>query len=329
MKIRIAALIVLTTILFQACKTDFDINAPWKESAIVYGILNQNDTIHYIKVNKAFLGQGNALLMAQNPDSSSYGDKIEVFLNEYRAGHLLNSIRLDTAYVIRDSGTFYYPKQIVYKTTQALNENSMYNVYIHNKVSGKIITSDSIPLILGTGFKLQKPFGSNIDFTTVPPYESKMVFQTPKYGKRFQIVFRFHYLETIISTSTTTEKYVDWNLGEQKSSGLAGDETIELSYGEQFFNVVRGAVHPNSDVRRQADKLEVIVYVAGDDLSVYMDVNSPSSSIVQERPEYTNIHNGIGIFSCRFDLRKKFNLYTRSLDSLTYGRYTHDLGFVR
>ena len=53
MKIRIAALIVLTTILFQACKTDFDINAPWKESAIVYGILNQNDTIHYIKVNKA------------------------------------------------------------------------------------------------------------------------------------------------------------------------------------------------------------------------------------------------------------------------------------
>jgi hypothetical protein len=321
---------LLSASLFQACKTDFEINASWKECTIVYGILNQNDTIHYFKINKAFLGDGNAMFMAQNPDSSTYGDKIEAWLYAYNQGGQIDLIPLDTVTVDnKDSGIFYYPKQILYKTTHALNEDLLYKIYIHNKVSGKIITSDSIPLIQGSGFRIEKPFGSVLDFTAVPPHESKLLFRTPKYGKRYQIVFRFHYFETVISTSVTQSKYVDWNLGEKKSSSLSGDESIELSYGEQFFNVLKGAVMPNSLVKRVADKVEIIIYVAGDDLSIYMDVNSPSSSIVQERPEYSNIINGIGIFSSRFDLRKNFSLSTKSLDSLSYGRFTSNIGFVR
>ena len=329
MKIRIIIFfMLLSASFFQACKTDFEINAPWKESTIVYGILNQNDTVHYIKINKAFLGEGNAMFMAQNPDSSTYGGKIEASLYVYNLGSRIDSIPLDTVTVKKDSGIF-YSKQILYKTTRTLNEDFLYKIYIHNKVSGKIITSDSIPLILRTGFKIEKPAVSSMDFTAVPPRESKLVFKTAKYGKRYQIVFRFHYFETDINTSVTQSKYVDWNLGERKSSSLSGGETIEISYGEQFFNILKGATLPNSSVKRMADKVEIIVYVAGDDLNTYMDVNSPSSSIVQERPEYSNIINGIGIFSCRFDLRKKFTLSTKSLDSLSYGRFTNNLGFVR
>jgi len=331
MKIRITIIFfVFTAILFHACKTDFDINAPWKESTIVYGILNQNDSIHYLKINKAFLGEGDAMMMAQNPDSSTYGNNIDVSLYAYNTGNLVDIIPLDTVTVYnKDSGIFSYPKQILYKTTRSLNEGFLYKIYIHNKISGKIITSDSIYLVQGTGFKLEKPFGSFMDFTSKPPYESKLLFKTPKYGKRFQIIFRFHYFETDINTSVTESKYTDWNLGEKKSSSLAGNESIEINYGEQFFNVLKGSIRQNSSVRRASDHVEVIVYVAGDDLSIYMDVNSPSSSIVQERPEYSNIINGIGIFSCRYDLRKKFVLSTKSLDSLSYGRFTSDLGFVR
>lgn len=331
MKFRIIIFFMfLSATLFQACKTDFEINAPWRESAIVYGILNQNDTIHYIKINKAFLGEGNAMFMAQNPDSSTYGGKIEASLYIYNMGNQVDIIPLDTVTVFnKDSGIFYYPKQILYKTIRALDENFLYKIYIHNKVSGKIITSDSIPLIQGATFRIEKPFGSVLDFNGVPPHESKLLFKTPKYGKRYQIVFRFHYSETVINTSVTQSKYVDWNLGEKKSSSLSGDETIELSYGEQFFNNLKGAILPNSLVKRVADKVEIIVYVAGDDLNTYMDVNAPSSSIVQERPEYSNIINGIGIFSSRFDLRKNFTLSTKSLDSLSYGRFTYNIGFVR
>ena len=58
--------------LFAACSTDFNINADWQEITVVYGLLNQKETTHYIKINKAFLGEGNALTMAQIEDSSSY-----------------------------------------------------------------------------------------------------------------------------------------------------------------------------------------------------------------------------------------------------------------
>lgn len=327
----LAGLFLLSPLLFVSCKTDFDINAKWKESTIVYGILNQHDTIQYFKINKAFLGEGNAMFMAMNPDSSSYGTNIDASLMAFDIyGNQAGIFPLDTITVYnKDSGVFYYPKQLLYKTEQPLDENLFYKIYIRNRISGKTITTDSIPLIQARLFKIDKPFGAIIDFTTVPPYESKLEFKTPRYGKRFQTTIRFHYKETDISSSETVSKYVDWNLGEKKATSLSGGEAIEITYGEQFFNVIKGSIRPNSNVTRAAEKVEVIIYVAGDDLSTYIDVNAPSSSIVQERPEYSNIINGIGIFSCRYDLRKNYTLFTRSLDSLSYGRYTRELGFVR
>lgn len=48
--------IFLTAFLFFAsCETDFDINADWKDITVVYGALNQNDSIHYIRIQKLFL----------------------------------------------------------------------------------------------------------------------------------------------------------------------------------------------------------------------------------------------------------------------------------
>ena len=44
-------------ILFSGCDNEVDINADWKETIVVYGLLNPNDSIQYIKVNKAFLNE--------------------------------------------------------------------------------------------------------------------------------------------------------------------------------------------------------------------------------------------------------------------------------
>jgi len=51
--------------------------------------------------------------------------------------------------------------------------------------------------------------------------------------------------------------------------------------------------------------LDFIVDVAGEEFNTYMEVNAPSTGIVQEKPEYTNVKNDkgedeIGIFSCRY-----------------------------
>ena len=52
------------------------------------------------------------------------------------------------------------------------------------------------------------------------------------------------------------------------------------------------------------------------DLKTYIDVNEPITGIVQERPQFTNINNGIGLFSSRYT-REYVNL-PLSPESLDY-----------
>ena len=72
--------------LLVSCSTDFDTTADYKEVMVVYGLLNQYDSVQYIKVNKAFLGDGNALIMAENSDSINYGDILDVTLEKIDNG---------------------------------------------------------------------------------------------------------------------------------------------------------------------------------------------------------------------------------------------------
>ena len=73
LKLSLVTLIIISTAtIFTSCETDIDVTAEWKDITVAYGILNQNDTAHYLKINKAFLGDGNSLVYAQNADSSSY-----------------------------------------------------------------------------------------------------------------------------------------------------------------------------------------------------------------------------------------------------------------
>ena len=59
-----------------------------------------------------------------------------------------------------------------------------------------------------------------------------------------------------------------------------------------------------------------------------MQIYGEDSGILKEKPVFTNIVNGVGIFSSRF--RQEINgksLTDHSIDSLAHGIYTRNLGF--
>ena len=69
--------------------------------------------------------------------------------------------------------------------------------------------------------------------------------------------------------------------------------------------------------------------VADEDFTIYMDINGPSNSIVQERPAYSNVSGGVGLFSSRYSKIRYFaGLSVFSQDELISGEYTNHLGFV-
>jgi len=320
---------LLFLIILSSCSTDFDITGEWKDITVVYGLLNQNDSIQYIKINKAFLGDDDALIMAQNPDSCNYYNSLEVKLEEWRNGMIVNTFFLDTTIIHnKKPGDFYYPDQILYKTNAVLNTLSSYKLVITNKNTGKIVSAQT---------KLIKPFTivkpnpiQQINFASVNPIEVKWI--SAENAKLYQVIVRFHYIETNINTNVSTQKYVDWIIGSKVSATVNGGEELSIEYnGEGFFENLAHKLLPDPNIKRIEGKVEFIFAAAGEDFNTYMELSKPPSTIVQEKPQYTNITNGIGLFSCRYDNTKDnpilLNLTARSSDSLKNGRFTYNLGF--
>jgi len=70
----------------------------------------------------------------------------------------------------------------------------------------------------------------------------------------------------------------------------------------------------------------VLFSVGSSTLNTYINLNEPPTGIVQERPVYTNIEGGIGLFSCRYNKGQEGILLTSTtkqaiaeqLDSLNF-----------
>ena len=328
--LRYSILISLILFIFS-CKTDFNPNAPYQDITVVYGLLNQNDSISYIKINKAFLGNASAYVMAQNPDSSSYGNNLDVKLVRSIPGLLPDTLQFDTTTIYnKDPGIFYAPNQVIYKcvTYHLLDPSYGFNLLITNKKTGKVITSSTQ---LVNTFQITAPDANLVYMDFSKTGKRTLAWQSAANGRLYQPLIRFYYTETNQS-NITVQKSIDWVFSSQKSASLIGGENMSTEYyGSEFYQVLQSNIPVNHNLIRKAGKLEVIFTVAADELSTYLDVNAPSTSIVQISPQYTNINNGIGVFSSRYDNQvndpRILDLNSSSLDTLKYGQYTNGLGF--
>lgn len=321
---------VLLSSFIYSCSTDFDINAGWEDITVVYCLLNQNDSVHYVKINKAFLGNGNALTMAANADSCTYGNNLEVTMEEWIDNVWKRTLYFDTTTIYnKEQGVFYYPKQVVYKCNaylDTLDQNALYKLNIKNKKNGKLIYSQT-PLV--HTFSIIKPAsGQTAVFHSTNAYPVK--WYSGVNGKLYQVLIRFNYWEKDINTGDSTKLSVDWILGSFNSVGIQGNEEMTTSYsGDAFFRYLSDQIPNKPDVIRHlaVPNVDFIFTVAADEFYTYMEVNKPTSGIVQEKPEYTNISNGIGIFSARYEIDVKLPMHPTSIDSLYNGHYTKYLNF--
>lgn len=327
---KIILLITFPILLLSSCSTDLDITSDWKKIYIVYGLLNPNDTVHYFKITKAFLGEGNAIEYAAIADSSNFPYKLNVALEAYDGNTLVSSFPCDTITLNdKDSGVFYFPQQRVYTTQANLSVQYRYRLVIRDTVAKEEVTAET---------SLVYPF--SIDKPSPPP--SRATFDVGKImatewisaqnGRRYQLLIRFNYYEGPANNpAQKTKKFVDWLVFNKiKSKSDEGGEPMSYGYlGDAFYNNIKANLEVDPTLERVADTVEYIFTVAGEDLNNYMEVTDPSNTIVQEKPIYSNIENGIGLFSTRTDNtiinKRRLRLSDRSLDELKNGDITGDL----
>ena len=323
-------LLVLSLIaLFTSCDNDLKIIADWKAVPAVYGILNAQDSVHYIKLNKAFLGQGDVMMMAQEFDSLHFSvDQVGIRLLEKEEGDVpsqnganwqtRNTYELEpTNEFVRPEGVFSSPTQTIYKTTAPLNDDFYYALEVYRKSNDTIIaqTDGLIPIL--------SPL-SVINPNTYSPlvilpnsYVPKVEWRSVSGGKMYELSMRFNYMEFPISgASDTLFKSIEINYPSIFSIDTDGGDNMDypLSY-DQFLGFIAANIPDDPLVRRlvvgfdsspigtgvsiKHACLDFSLSAAGEDLATYLVLNENSNSLVLDRPEYSNIENGVGILSSR------------------------------
>ncbi len=328
---KLLKLFAIITFFFVACETDFDVTGEWQDNTVIYGILDKKDSIHEFKITKTFLGNKSAFDMAEIPDSSYYEyDEIEVYLQELEYGNLLREIKLDTAYITnKDSGTFFYPKQLIYKNKEPfyLLDNMSYKVVV-NKFNSNELTTAEIEVISDFGINRPYTYTGNINFNVT--YLSHLDWHPAENAYQYEGKIRFYYSEE--KNGKVTDHFVDWIL-ERK---LDSDPNSEIIFKpNQFFEEMANLIPQKEGVVRylghvnNPDK-QIDFIVSAIDINYFTIMNlSADEDLYTAKPVYSNVENGVGLVAMRSQEKaaSSFTLTSQSSNELFYGEKTRQLNF--
>ncbi len=335
------AIISMLTLIISlvGCNEDVNLNADFEETAIIYGLLDQSENIHFIKINRAFIGPGSSIDIAKIPDSS-YFKNVEATITEQ--GGLNRTWNLkDTLVENKDqNGIFYAPEQKLYyfdtKTTP-LNAACTYKltVTIDKGLSSEFIVTGQTQLV------------SNLSLQSSSTFKLALVDNSNGYrasnlninsGTAKTVNASFNMIVNEFIGSNYDSIFIPWNINEI-DAGTSTNMSINFN-GQTFYEVIKNGVTNNSAItKRNLKALKVILTGGSSDLHNYILVNKPSSSISQSKPTFTNLtinsskNKVVGLFSARQSItyyipfQKTGDSYFRLLDTksteeLCSGTYT-------
>lgn len=316
--------LMASTVLFSSCDNDLDILEDYKEIPIIYSLLNPASTVHYVRVQKAYLGAGNALLMAQESDSLYYDTAIvRVYLEKLQFNNVLQSFALTPDFTqFKAEGLFTNEDHYVFRIDNLrLDPNFQYQLRFQNLASGLTVTAKT--KIIEPIYQKSLAPTTRVNIADEDPY--KIRFNSAKYGKMYGLIMRIRYTETKKLTQAITFKYEDFKLPYTTSLTLNGNE--ELSFlldGNSIYQFLGSRIKTDTTVvRRLIDfKSDFIFTSATDDFYNYIQINSPTNT-VNFIPEFTNLSAGKGLFTCRLDtIIPSISFNDVSYDSLLNGKYT-------
>jgi hypothetical protein len=350
----------LIVLIAFGCSTKVELNAPYKSTTLVFGLLDPTLDTQWVKINRTWLGDGNNLDYAMIRDSSEYpAGSFTAVVEELVNGIVVNSFPLiDTLLENKEQNPgdiFYAPEHTAYyfvPNNSNLNEEALYrlNIDFQNNDDVDAMTN----LIQSEPGSITQPPGGvpnfkfNLasvgqTFTQYPDLTFK--WNTTENARRYEVLLNITYVENIFEDLAHTVlvesnvRTINWNLGIVTSSSDAGNETLEKVVNtEQFYILLQNMLDADPYITRElgiwdeevqiARAFDFVLTVANDELSTYLQINEPVTGIVQDRPEYTNINNGLGLFASRATQAVYGIGYTSSsMKALVEGEYTAALNF--
>lgn len=341
------------------CSTDIEINAPYKATTVVFGLLDPAVDTQFVKINKTWLGDGNNFDYAAIRDSSEYSmDEFNgIYVHEVE-GNSTTTFELQSMEMQDkdEDGIFYGPEYTVYffVTPGGLNEDARYDLEIDFKSKEDVYASTDIikseignitqpPFLAPPAGPATMGFATVANVTIYPNYTLK--WSSTENAKRYELSFLIYYTEKIWNDLEHTDlvssevRTLDWFISSQQSTGIDGNELMDKQVnGELFFRHLGNKLDVDPYITREiglwdADiqkvkVMDFLLTIGNDELNTYMEINEPVTGIIQERPEYTNISNGLGLFASRSEQGiYGLGITAGTLEALIEGEFTAELNF--
>lgn len=323
---QLAFLLFGLLVLTQSCSNEIDVNAPFIETTVLYGTLNADDSDHYIRITRAYLGE-NGIYGGNNASDSLYYDSLEVALLELdNSGNVRNRYTaVKDNSVTLDSGFFTTEGYHVYKVSAALNDAYSYRVEV-TRVDDHTLSATT---------SLVKAFSIiNPRFPTVNPTATngmKVEWEQAEDGLAYKAFIHMYYVEfPRDNKADSVVKRVTYELPYRTGDNLNGTGNMITTVNtDQFYGNLASLMEaPTGNRIRIFRKLDFVVDCGGDDIATHINVSQPQSGVLQDPPFFTNVDGGVGVFS---SIRKAYALdkqfHQNALDELVFGSYTCHLRF--
>lgn len=339
-KLLLSLSLLASLAFFNACSTDVELYADYKDIPVIYGLLDASQDTNFVRINRAFSGSNdnpiNAYDIALIADSCNYPGKLRAYIVEYRQGYGGHyqptgvTLELDTITIHdKDEGVFYSPNQKVYYTDRPLNIGTdgvkyRYKLFVHKE--NDTITAET-NLVGGEGFKI-----TTFQLGFLPEESDDMgqiKFTLADNAVFYDVKMVFYYHESF-NGGPMKEKQVSYSFGAKTVEELLkeNDKVYYVNYGvNTLFNLLETAIGGDTvNVERYFDEKPMMIFLSagGDELYNYIQVNS-QTGYSQTIPDYTNINGGYGVFSSRINLIKEVSIS----GAAQRGLYGKPWGFVQ
>lgn len=314
-------------LFLASCENDINVNAPYSETSVLYGVLDAGKDTHYVRITRAFLGpQG--LVGGVGVGDSLYYDSVQVLLRGIDANGAIVSEVTGTkaSNMAMDTGFFATDGYVPYRFVTTLDQTLDYRL-VAIFPDGRRMRANTE---LVYGFTITEPRFPT--FNPAGPRGQEIAWEQAVNGRSYRAFVRLSYVEFPRNNKAdSTVNYFTYALPYVTGDNLDGIGTISSTLNlDQFYGSIAAQLDaPTGNRVRIPRRIYIEIQCAGDDLATHINVSQPQSGILQDPPFFSNVEGGVGIFSSNGVEEK--NDYRRlsalSLDELVYGSYTCHLRF--
>lgn len=334
--------LVLYAVGLTSCDNELNVAAEWEETAVIYGLLNPTDENQYIRIQRTYLDEKRGAMMFSSIPDSLYFDTLSVTIDEYDNGSYVQTFTLkrvdgNLIGLPKDSGTFTNDVNYLYEMSDPVRASNFFHDYsyvikVFHPGSGYLATANAVSMGQAEMSSPVSEFVSEIFLSSNEKHSVLVKYQEGKHVMAYDMVMKV-YIEEIDKADTTQRitKVIDWRmLTENLTTSLSGyNQERKIIYSQGFFNTLGAQLEVDPTIYRRLLSFDLLLYGYAEDVHTYINVNKPSIGIVQKKPEFTNINNGIGLFSSRHI--NKFidgSFHPDTYVHLQLSDETNDLGFV-